>query len=140
MGPVLASVGMTDDEFLTAFHSLTLEASQFRHGDHLRLAWLHLERAPFPAALENVRTGIQAFAAHHGAKGLYHETITRAWVHLLASHDEPNFAEFLSRHSHRLNKDLLHSFWSPAALDSEEARRSWLAPDLRNLPATAVPS
>jgi hypothetical protein len=33
-----------DDELLRAFFGLTLPSSEFRHRDHLRLAWLAVRR------------------------------------------------------------------------------------------------
>ena len=131
---VLASANLRDDEFLAAFHSRRLQTSEFRHADHLRLAWLHLHREPFEAALIYVRHGIRAFANHHGVPGLYHETITMAWVRLLATHHEESFAEFLRNNEDRLNKDLLHHFWTPELLASEEAMARWVPPDRRKLP------
>jgi len=131
---ILASADLSDDDFLSAFHSCRLATSEFRHADHLRLAWLHLHREPFDVALLRVRNGIQTFATHHGVPGLYHETITTAWVRLLASHDEKSFAEFLKDNEYRLNKDLLHRFWTPELLASEEAKARWTPPDRRELP------
>jgi hypothetical protein len=134
MSLALASAHLADDEFLEAFHSCRLKNSEFRHADHLRLAWLHVHRAPFEAALSSVRTGIQRFAAHHQAPHLYHETVTTAWVHLLATHHENTFEEFLRQNEHRLTKDLLHQFWTPELLASDEARRNWTPPDRKELP------
>src|SRR5438445_12686959 len=75
----LASAHLNDEEFLAAFHGCRLKTSEFRHADHLRLAWLHLHREPLEMALANVRVGIQKFAQQHNATGLYHEPITTAW-------------------------------------------------------------
>jgi hypothetical protein len=132
---VLATAHLGDDEFLEAFHSCRIPTSAFRHGDHLRLAWLHLAREPFATALHSVRSGIQAFAKHHNLSGLYHETITTAWVHLLATHEENSFAEFLTVNESRLSFDLLHLFWTPEILAGGEARSSWVPPDRQELPA-----
>jgi hypothetical protein len=131
---VVASAGLSDDEFLTAFGSCALPLSSFRHGDHLRLAWLQLHRKPFDEALTSVRDGIRRFAAHHGQSQLFHETVTTAWVKLLATHHETSFAEFLDRNESRLNPQLLHRFWSAAVLNSEAARLGWVAPDIKALP------
>jgi len=132
---VLATSHLSDDEFLDAFHSCRLRTSEFRHADHLRLAWLHLAREPFDAALDRVRGGIQAFAKHYHLSGLYHETITTAWMHLLAAHDESTFDEFLSVNESQLSSNLLHRFWTPEILASREARAHWVPPDRRELPA-----
>ena len=131
---MLATAHLSDDEFLEAFHSCRLRPAEFRHADHLRLAWLHLAREPFETALGRVRAGIQAFAKHHNLSGLYHETITTAWVHLLATHSENSFHEFLTGNESRLSSNLLHSFWTPEILSSQEARSRWVPPDRRELP------
>ncbi len=125
----VASAYLDDEQFLQAVADCSLPASAFRHGDHLRLAWLLLHRHPFPEALLEVRQSIMRLAGAFGAKGLFHETITRAWASLLATHHEATFAEFLKAHEERLNLDLLHRFWSPELLKSDTARLSWVAPD-----------
>jgi hypothetical protein len=135
MACALASAHLNDDEFLTAFHSGALKTSEFRNADHFRLAWLHLHRESLDTALANVCEGIQAFAAHHGVSQKYHSTITTAWVRLVATHREPTFDEFLTANAPRLNLGLLHRFWSPALLSSEQARLGWVPPDVRDLPA-----
>ncbi len=131
---VLASAHLSDEEFLEAFRSCRLASAEFHHADHLRLAWLHLHREPIETALRNVRVGIQNFAAHHGAAHLYHETITTAWVRLLATHREDSFEEFLRENDARLNRVLLHRFWTPEVLAGQEARLRWVAPDRLELP------
>jgi len=131
---VLATAHLGDDEFLGAFHSCRLGISEFRHADHLRFAWLHLEREPFEIALERVRGGIQAFAKHHKLSGLYHVTITTAWMHLLATHEENSFEEFLEVNESRLSSNLLHRFWTPEILASRDARSRWVPPDRQELP------
>ena len=131
---VLASAHLGDEEFLAAFHSCRLANSEFRHADHLRLAWLHLHRTGLAGALEQVRAGIRRFAEHHGARHLYHETVTAAWVRLLATHHEATFEEFLRVNEPRLTAALLHRFWSPELLASDAARHHWVAPDRAPLP------
>ncbi len=132
-----ASSALSDAEFLAAFHACSLPPACFRHADHLRLAWLHLHQHPLEIAAERVSNGIQAYAKHLGRPELYHETITVAWVCLIASHDEPTFDEFLKLNEHRLNGELLHRFWSPELLNSDTARKQWVAPDRMELPRTA---
>ena len=128
----LASAHMSDEEFLAAFHDCRL--TEFRHADHLRLAWLHVHMEPLEIALANVRTGIRKFAQSHNATWRYHETITTAWVRLLSTHHEAEFGEFLVVNEHRLNKELLHRFWTPELLTSDKARRHWVPPDRCALP------
>jgi hypothetical protein len=132
-----ASSHLNDAEFLATFHACSLPPSCFHHADHLRLAWLHVRQNPLPTAISKVREGIQAYAQHLGKPEIYHETLTIAWVRLIASHKEPSFEEFLRLNEYRLNKELLYRFWSPERLGSEQARTSWLAPDRMPLPAPA---
>ncbi|MHB1023675.1 MAG: hypothetical protein ACYC46_03740 [Acidobacteriaceae bacterium] len=134
MAIVIASAHLNDEDFLAAFAQCTLPLTSFRHGDHLRLAWLHLHQKPFAQALETVRNGIRQYAAHHGVSHIFHETVTIAWVKLLATHHESSFAEFIAENEHRLHLGLLHRFWSPEALESDAAKRSWLPPDREPLP------
>lgn len=135
----LGSSGLSDAEFLAEFRACTLPPTCFHHSDHLRLAWLHIHQSPLEIAIENVRSGIQAYAKHLGKPGLYHETLTVAWMRLIASHDEPTFHDFLRLNEHRLNGELLHRFWSPERLQSEKAREEWVAPDRRELPKLVSP-
>src|SRR5271156_3037487 len=130
-----ASSALSDAEFLAEFHACSLPPACFRHADHLRLAWLHIHQHPREVAAELVRNGIQAYAKHLRRTEFYHETITVAWVRLIASHAEPTFDEFLRLNEHRLNRELLHRFWSPELLQSETARKEWVAPDRMELPA-----
>jgi len=134
MPVVVASNQLSDDDFLAAFNDCVLPPSLFRHGDHLRFAWLLLHRKPFDEALTLVRQGIQRFAGHHGASHIYHETLTTAWVKLLATHQEATFEEFIVSNEHRLKRELLYRFWTPEVLESEAAKTGWVPPDRKALP------
>ncbi len=131
---MVGSRALSDEAFLQALRSRTLPAASFRHGDHLRFAWILLHRYPFQVALLQVRDGIKGFAAHLGADGLFHETMTRAWVSLLATHKEESFEEFFEQNQTRLSARLLHRFWKPETLASERARASWVPPDRQLAP------
>src|SRR5947209_4973987 len=134
MPVTVASIDLSDDDFLSAFHHCELPVLMFRHGDHLRFAWLTLHGRPFDESMEIVREGIQRFARHHGVAYIYHDTITRAWVHLLASHQEHTFEQFLTDNESRLNDALLYRLWTPHVLESPDARNHWVPPDKGSLP------
>ncbi len=134
MPVTVATAALSDSAFLAALAACELPPEHFRHGDHLRLAWLELHSRPFLAALHAVRNRIRTFAAHHGKPQMYHETITTGWVALLSTHDESTFADFLNANDHRLNAALLHRFWSPELLSSPSARAVWVPPDKNPLP------
>src|SRR5271156_3086217 len=95
---------MTDTEFLTAFEEASLARTKWTHEAHVRMAWLYLTQNPLPTALERVRQGIQKLNAEfrrkarlvcsavHGKKSStdgYHDTITVAFVTLIASRLQP---------------------------------------------------
>jgi hypothetical protein len=55
-------------------------------------------------------------------------------VGLLATHHETSFDEFLACNEPKLSLHLLHRFWTPEVLASQETRARWVPPDLRDLP------
>ena len=125
---------MDDAEFLRRFEDCTLE--DFRHRDHVRLAWLYLRAYGWDGALDRVRLGIRRFATHHGAARKYHETMTVAWLALVAAamEAEPGAAGFddlLEAHPRLLESGALSEHYSPAVLASDLAREAWIEPDLR---------
>jgi hypothetical protein len=128
-----------DDEFLRAFFGLTLPNSEFHHRDHLRLAWLAVRRHGAGPAEEVVTAGIQKFAEHHTHGPLYHDTMTRFWVRLVA-HAVSNrpeiedFDGFLAVHPLLLDKNTPLRHWSREAMFGSEARAVWKDPDLVALP------
>lgn len=125
------------DDLIRRFEDGTLPASDFHHRDHVRLAWLYLEEEPPLIALARFTEGLKRFASRNGADGLYHETIT--WAYLLLIHERKaraeageTWEEFAAR-----NPDLLT--WKPSVLDSyyrketlasDLARRVFVMPDL----------
>jgi hypothetical protein len=125
---------MNDDEFLRQFEDCTLE--DFRHRDHVRLAWVCLREHGWDGALERVRAGIRRFATHHGAARKYHETMTVAWLALVAAAmdaapEAAGFDELLAAEPRLLDTKALDEHYTAGLLASERARASWVEPDLR---------
>lgn len=120
--------------------SLTLPNERFRHYDHVRLAWIFLREAELAPATERMVATLQRFGLHHrGDLSRYHDTLTRAFMHLVAAHIRmtpgiESFDEFASHHPDLLNKNALLHFYSDALLNGDRARREWVEPDLRALP------
>jgi hypothetical protein len=128
---------VSDDELLAAFQAGTLE--DFPHRKHVHVAWLYLRRDTPLRAIERFSVDLRRFALAKGKPGLYHETLTLAFLFLIhermAGEDE-DFDGFRAR-----NPDLFR--WNPSALDryyrketltSELARRKFLLPDRLALP------
>jgi len=131
----LTSAAMPDAEFLTAIENCSYPIGEFHHAEHLRLGWLLLSRMDLPSAATRAACAIRRLAQHHGLGHKYHETITQAWMRLLASHDERDFSEFLALHGDRVSLDLLHRYWRRETLMSDSARARWVEPDLTPLPS-----
>ena len=125
---------MNDAEFVAAFEACTIANTDFHHADHIRLAWIYLREHPLLAAIDRFSSSLRRFAAHHGVPGLYHETIT--WAYLLLIHERMNgesaFDDFRAA-----NPDLFT--WKPSVLDryyrtetlaSDLARRVFVLPDV----------
>src|SRR5262245_8226100 len=75
---------MSDAEFLAAFEACTIPKHDWTHAAHIRMAWLYLMRLRFAEALEAVRSGIQKYNRSLGNTTGYHETITVAFVRVIA--------------------------------------------------------
>ena len=77
---------MTDQELLTRFEALDLPPAAFGHREHVRLAYAMLaDLGDFGEAAVRYRRALRAFAAHVGAPGKYHETLT--WAYLALVHE-----------------------------------------------------
>ena len=129
---------LTDQEFACAFERCEIPNDQFRHRDHLRLAWIYLRRYGRPQAGTRIAESIQRYAAHHRATAKYHETVTLAWMELVACAmrslpDTAGFDEILEAFPHLLQKSALAQYYSSGVLESETARRVFVQPDLKPL-------
>ena len=131
---------------------LTLSKDDFRHYDHLRLAWIFLRASAghggshIDVATDRMTRAIRRFAVHHGAIGKYHDTMTRAYMRFVAAHARmtpqlDDFAEFAVAHPELFDRALPLAYYSEARLMSSDARAGWVEPDLRPLPgASPCPS
>ncbi len=147
---------MTDDEFLSAFEGCRLARTDWTHEAHIRMAWLYLMRAEARAgAVDRVRSGIQKLNATFiqrdqlenpnrppkpkDPRGLdgYHETVTSAFVTVIASRVRPgeDFAAFRARNPDLFDRNLsaLLRHYTPERLYSLPARTEFLEPDLEPL-------
>ena len=127
---------MTDSELYETFVSTALPADQFHHEQHVRVAWMFVRRHGMPAALGEFSEAIKRFAVAKGAHGLYHETITWAYLLIISERQTRQPASTWTEFA-EVNADLLS--WKPSILEryyskeflmSDEARRSFVMPDL----------
>jgi len=128
---------MTDQEVITSFESGAVPESDFHHSDHVRLAFAYLKNHPILAALEKFSAALKQFAAGHGKTQLYHETITWAYIFLIAERIARSGTEPLEwNHFAEKNPDLLvwkdgilTRYYEDATLKSDLARRTFIFPD-----------
>jgi hypothetical protein len=125
---------VNDREFVDAFEACAIANTDFHHADHIRLAWIYLREHPLLEAIDRFTTSLQRFAAHHGVPGLYHATIT--WAYLLLIHERMNgeagFAAFREANPELFTwkPSLLERYYRPTTLGSERARRVFVLPDV----------
>jgi hypothetical protein len=132
-------VGSMGDRDLSVLHAVMERRGGFGHSEHLELAWNFLTAYPFDTARRRMSSAIRHVATVHGAGDRYHDTITRAWVHLVAVHmsggTQPSFDEFIAENPGLLDRRLLARHYSAEVLRSDAARKHWIEPNLRNFPA-----
>ncbi len=131
-----------DDAFRQSFERCEIPNQAFRHRDHLRLAWIYVRQSGPEAAGMKVAQSIRRYAEHWGAGHRYHETLSRAWVRIvaLAISEAPaatGFDDVVAAQPHLLDKTLPLRHYSAKRLWSDAARRSWIEPDLRQFPGHA---
>ena len=132
----MAAVEAAGADLLQRFVDTTLPADQFHHRQHVHVAWLFVTHHGMPAALAEFSTAIKRFADAKGATGLYHQTITWAFLLLIADRQARTPAESWEAFEHA-NPDLLswkpsilNRYYSKELLASDLARRAFLMPDL----------
>ena len=123
------------NDLLDKFVDTTLPSDQFHHQQHVNVAWLFVRKYGMPAALSEFTTAIKRFAAAKGANGLYHETITWAFLLLIADrqarHPAQTWPQFAADNADLLvwKPSILNRYYSNELLASDLARRSFLMPD-----------
>lgn len=123
---------MTDQEFVRAFETCELPPACFHHRDHIRLAWIYVRQYGEAEATRRIEESIRRYAAHLGISEKYHQTITVAWMRLVAAGvGAGDFEEFARRNPGLLEKSALGAYYSEAVLKSEAARVGFVEPDLR---------
>ncbi len=127
---------MNDSAFLEAFEAGTLVPEAFHHRDHVRAAWLLLRRAAPAEAMARFTKALREFAGRVGKPGLYHETVT--WAYLVLIHERmargpagEAFDAFAVRNADLLTwrPSILDRYYRPETLQSDLARRVFLLPD-----------
>jgi hypothetical protein len=127
---------LNDRDFLAAFEDATLPEECFHHRGHVRAAWLLLRQEKPAAALERFSSALKRFAESKGKSGLYHETITWAYLLLINERIEHGgrsigWEEFAASNADLLTwrPSVLEAYYAPETLASDVARRVFVLPD-----------
>ena len=133
-------------DLIARFQEAALPAFEWTHAAHLVTGLWHATSFDGPDSLSRMRAGILRLNTAHGtpntdARG-YHETITRAYLVLLARFAQVNadldgavMAQTLLS-SPLAQRDALLNYYSKDRLMSVAARRDWVEPDLSALDET----
>lgn len=127
---------MNDPEWMQAFESCTLPIGSFHHAEHVKMAFLYLQKFAPLDALGRFSSNLTRFAAAHGKPGLYNETITWAFLLIIReriarANSPQTWIEFSSANADLLRWDdnILKKYYRAETLSSELAKRVFLFPD-----------
>ena len=110
-----------DADLAALLPEITGPSGQFRHRQHIHLAFLAVRRYGMPEATTRICGWIRRIAAYERAPQKYHHTVSRAWVEIVAHHvgDDPDctdFGTFADRHPALLDKRLLTRHYRSSTL------------------------
>ena len=127
-----------DIEMTRALERGEIPKENFHHASHLHVAWVYLTESSSPKkAADKMCDTLRRFTTAVGKPEKYHETMTLFWVHLLARAQTVSrtgrFEDVMHANPHLLEKNFPLAYYSTERLFSDEARASWMEPDLKPL-------
>ena len=130
------------DEILTTFEDGTYPRVAWHHGAHLAVAGCYLTMHAPEEALRRMRAGVIHYNDSVGITNNedcgYHETLTRFWMAVAGRYlagREGSRAEKVTALVDEFGerRDLFKEYWSFDVVKSREARKDWVAPDVKQL-------
>jgi len=130
------------------FDHQTLPGQQFTHAAHIAVGATYVFEIGRERALEHLRQAIPSYNLSQGGENTdtrgYHETLTRFWIDRLA--------EFLAEQPSRTMEEqalaavltfghqakLWERYYTFDVVSSLDARRGWIPPDRKDLPAAVM--
>jgi hypothetical protein len=136
---------MKCDDLVRQLEDCSLPAASFDHRAHMQAGFTYLQRHGYPGALIAMANALCRFATHHGKHGLYHETVTAAFLALihqrmaedlaaqgqeiaLAGAQALDWERFATAHPDLFASDLLARYYSKDTLRSDLARHCFVLP------------
>jgi hypothetical protein len=130
---------MSENDLLSELEACTLSEDRFHHPDHVRAAWMYLNRFSVLEAIERFSNALQAYAASKGKLNRYNETITWAYVLLINERIRRGVGAETWETFAAANPDLfdwkdsiLLKYYRRETLASDLARQVFLMPDAMN--------
>jgi hypothetical protein len=127
---------MTDFELMEQLEDATLPIEAFHHEEHVRMAFLYLAKYRVLEAVDRFSTALVRFATRNGKTGLYHETITWAYMLLIRERmaragREQTWTEFRASNPDLLDRErpILKKYYREETLSSDLARNAFVLPD-----------
>ena len=131
------------DEFLAAFEAGTLPKARWTHAAHLMTGACYVHSLGEAEAIDKMRLCVRRYNEAVGGKNTetsgYHETITVAWIKVLArllresSSKERHCFAALAVATFEGERGYLQRYYDFDLVNSMEARRTWIAPTIGNL-------
>jgi hypothetical protein len=135
---VRSALAAEDRAFLDAAVQGAVPANEFRHHQHVRLAFVLVQAFDPETARLRLGSILKSFAIRNEAPDLYHETLTCAWLALVLSAASGrrwlDFDEFARFHPRLLEKDALATYYSPELLATRDSKERFVGPDRSPLP------
>ena len=111
-----------------------IPTGEFRHRDHVCIAFEMLKRHDFPETVLHYSRTLRAMAEKAGRPEAFHQTVTIAFLSLIAERMESgstaDFTAFEQANPDLLDKSVLSRWYRPERLASETARRIFVLPEL----------
>ncbi|MFC1664172.1 hypothetical protein ACFL17_00905 [Pseudomonadota bacterium] len=131
-----------DQVFKSQVEAFEFPVSQFDHRAHIRLAYVYLvQNNDTNESVQLMREALTGLLRHAGVDpaGKYHETLTEAWIlavhHFMNNTENSNSADdFIEQHPVMLDSNTMLTHYSVEVLFSEEARQSFVEPNLDPIP------
>ena len=132
----------TENEILKiveSFENGTIARADWRHADHLLVANYYLSKYDFDTALTKMREGIfnllRSFEIDLTKEMPYHETLTVFWLKTIDDFRKTkngcSVVELCNELTEKFDKDYPLKFYSRERLFSDEARKNFIAGDLK---------
>ncbi len=110
-----------------------VDPAQFPHREHVRMAFEMLRRHDFAETVLHYSRALQALTRRAGRPEAFHQTVTIAFLSLIAERMEgssaSDFAAFARQHPELLEKSVLSAWYRPERLATPAAKRTFLLPE-----------